>query len=460
MPSTYTVSLRAELQGTGENSGTWGTKLNTLVNEVLEPAITGVANVSMSDANYTLSTANGTTDEARNAVIQLTGTLTVSRNVVCPTARKLYVVYNNTTGGQSIVFKTSAGSGVTVANGTKRLVYCDGTNVVDMLTALPSGTTIGGGTAYVSGGTDVSLADGGTGASLADPNADRIFFWDDSAGATTWLAISTGLLISGTNLALAHLGIESLVDPNADRILFWDDSAGASAWLSMPAAGIAISGTAITLTNDLAALEGLAGTGFASRSGTDTWVQRTLAAGTGIAVTNGDGVSGNPSIALSHLGLQSLVDPNADRIFFWDDSAGASAWLAPDGFGIAIDTTTLYATETWMVAASDETTTITTGTNKVTFVFPYNVTVLSVGASLNTVSSSGTPTIDINESGTSILSTKITIDVSEKTSLTAAVAPVISDSSITAGNEIGVDVDTAGTGAKGLKVWMIVRRTS
>jgi hypothetical protein len=55
--------------------------------------------------------------------------------------------------------------------------------------------------AYSSGGTDVALADGGTGASLVDPNADRILFWDDSAGAVTWLQAGTGLTISGTTLS-------------------------------------------------------------------------------------------------------------------------------------------------------------------------------------------------------------------------------------------------------------------
>lgn len=53
---------------------------------------------------------------------------------------------------------------------------------------------------YSSGGTDVALADGGTGASLTDPNADRILFWDDSAGQTTWLSLGTNLSITGTTL--------------------------------------------------------------------------------------------------------------------------------------------------------------------------------------------------------------------------------------------------------------------
>lgn len=57
------------------------------------------------------------------------------------------------------------------------------------------------GTGYTAGGTDVALADGGTGASLSDPNADRILFWDDSAGGVTWLTAGTNLTITGTTIA-------------------------------------------------------------------------------------------------------------------------------------------------------------------------------------------------------------------------------------------------------------------
>lgn len=64
---------------------------------------------------------------------------------------------------------------------------------------------------YHPSGTDVALADGGTGASLTDPNADRIMFWDDSAGAVTWLTAGTGLSISGTTLTATGSGITSVV---------------------------------------------------------------------------------------------------------------------------------------------------------------------------------------------------------------------------------------------------------
>jgi hypothetical protein len=105
-------------------------------------------------------------------------------------------------------------------------------------------------------------------------------------------------------------------------------------------------------------------------------------------------------------------------------------------------------------AVSDETTDITTGTAKVTFRAPKAMTITAVRASLSTTSSSGTPTVDINEGGTTILSTKLTIDAGEKTSTTAAVAAVISDASIADDAEITIDIDVAGTGAKGLKVYI------
>ncbi len=110
------------------------------------------------------------------------------------------------------------------------------------------------------------------------------------------------------------------------------------------------------------------------------------------------------------------------------------------------------------VAASDESSPLTTGTAKLTFRMPHAMTLTAVRASLTTTSSSGTPTIDINEGGTTILSTKITVDVGEKTSTTAAVPPVISDSALADDAEITIDIDVAGTGAAGLKVTLIGTR--
>jgi hypothetical protein len=135
MASTYSASLRLELMATGDQSGTWGDTTNTNLGTLLEQAITGFLSVAQGDvANLTLTALDGASDQSRNAVIDLTGALTAARNVVVPTAEKVYLIKNSTTGGFSIVVKTAAGSGVTVPPGTARWVYCDGTNVVDGLT--------------------------------------------------------------------------------------------------------------------------------------------------------------------------------------------------------------------------------------------------------------------------------------------------------------------------------------
>ena len=125
------------------------------------------------------------------------------------------------------------------------------------------------------------------------------------------------------------------------------------------------------------------------------------------------------------------------------------------------DIANLTNVQSIVVAASDETTALATGTAKVTFRMPYAFTLTSVRASLTTAQSSGSIfTVDINEGGTSILSTKLTIDNTEKTSTTAATAAVISDTALADDAEITIDIDQIGDGtAKGLKVTLIGTRT-
>lgn len=114
-------------------------------------------------------------------------------------------------------------------------------------------------------------------------------------------------------------------------------------------------------------------------------------------------------------------------------------------------------TESIIIACSDETTALTTGTGKVTFRMPYGFTLSAVRASVTTAPTGAALTVDINEGGSSILSTKITIDASEKTSTTAATAAVISDTALADDAEITIDIDTVGStiAGAGLKVYLI-----
>ena len=109
-----------------------------------------------------------------------------------------------------------------------------------------------------------------------------------------------------------------------------------------------------------------------------------------------------------------------------------------------------------LIAVSDETTSLSTGTAKVTFRMPHKVTLSNVRASVSTAPTGANIIVDINEGGSTILSTKINIDATEKTSTTAA-APVISDATLADDSEMTIDIDQVGStlpGA-GLKVLLI-----
>jgi hypothetical protein len=114
----------------------------------------------------------------------------------------------------------------------------------------------------------------------------------------------------------------------------------------------------------------------------------------------------------------------------------------------------------YSVALSDESTALTAGTAKVTFRMPFAMTLAAVRASVNTAPTGSTLVVDINESGSTILSTKLSIDASEKTSVTAATAAVISDTGLADDAEITIDIDQVGStiAGAGLKVTLIGTR--
>lgn len=163
MPSTYSTNLKIELMDTGDQSGTWGVTTNTNFSSALEQAIVGYGNPNfISDANLTLTLADSNASQAaRCFVLNVTSSvsLSVTRELVVPTIQKPYIIRNNTTGGQSITVKTSAGSGVTVPNSNYVFVYTDGTNVVSALNHIPS-LTLGSPLAVTSGGTSATSASG------------------------------------------------------------------------------------------------------------------------------------------------------------------------------------------------------------------------------------------------------------------------------------------------------------
>jgi hypothetical protein len=117
--------------------------------------------------------------------------------------------------------------------------------------------------------------------------------------------------------------------------------------------------------------------------------------------------------------------------------------------------------EVFMLDVGDESSDLTVGTSKKTFRMPFSFTLSSIRASVNTAPAGSTVIIDVNEGGATILSTKLTIDAGEKTSVTAAVPLVISDSVLAEDAEITIDIDQVGssTAGKGLKIQLLGART-
>ena len=127
--ATYTTRLRLEKQVTGENSNTWGTRLNTNVFSLVDTAIAGYTSVSLAGSTVTLSVENGSADSARSAMLELHGTLTSNVGVVIPSVSKQYLVRNATGGSFTVTIKAAGGTGTAVTQGTTGIVYCDGASV-------------------------------------------------------------------------------------------------------------------------------------------------------------------------------------------------------------------------------------------------------------------------------------------------------------------------------------------
>jgi hypothetical protein len=149
--ATYSQSLKLTLLANGEGAGTWGQTTNTNLGTLLEQAITGVQTITMSNANVTLTSTDGTADQARNAVLVVTGTNAAVRDIIAPLVNKQYLVVNNTTGGFAINIRAASGFSVSIPNGSSVFVYCDGTNFYSAQQNYTTGNFTVGGNLAVTG---------------------------------------------------------------------------------------------------------------------------------------------------------------------------------------------------------------------------------------------------------------------------------------------------------------------
>jgi hypothetical protein len=189
MASNYSA-LKIELITTGEQSGTWGTTTNTNLGTAIEEAITGSADVTFSNSTVTLTlTDTNASQTARNLRLNLIGSVSTTQNLIVPNIEKQYIV--NNTLSHDITVKNSSGTGVAVPAGKSMIVFNTGANVVEVVTALATGTVI-------------PVANGGTGATSA--SAARSALSAAASGANSDITSLTGLT---TPLSVAQGGTAS-----------------------------------------------------------------------------------------------------------------------------------------------------------------------------------------------------------------------------------------------------------
>lgn len=189
-------------------------------------------------------------------------------------------------------------------------------------------------------------------------------------------------------------------------------------------------------------------------TGTVTAWEDHRAGSAGVLVGGGSGGMANPMTAVGDL-IRGGTSGAPTRLAAGTNGhiltlvGGVPVWAANAGAG--------SPTVAIPIAVSDETTALTVGTSKVTFRMPHGITLTAVRASLTTAPTGASLVVDINEGGVSILSTKLSIDATEKTSTTAATPAVISDTALADDAEITIDIDQVGTtvAGAGLKVYLI-----
>jgi microcystin-dependent protein len=295
MASTYSPSLRLELIGDGDQSGIWGQTTNNNLGGLIEQSVAGVIEITMTDANYTLSNFNGVVDEARNQVLIMSGAITATRNVIAPLVEKTYIVKNNTTGSQSIQIIGSSGLGVTIPNGIAAYVYCDGTNFYNAISGSVGNYTVNGnlsvtGTTALTGALSASTATFSGAISSVSPA------FTGTPTAPTATAGTNTTQIATTAFVLSN-------GAPTGGLIMWGTGTAPSGWLLC--AGAAVSRTTY------AALFAVIGTTFGSGDGSTTFnvpnYTNRMPYGTTVAATGGSADA--VVVSHTHTASSAVTDP-------------------------------------------------------------------------------------------------------------------------------------------------------
>ena len=181
MPSTFTTNTGIEKPGNGEQSGSWGTTVNTNM-DILDRTVNGVVSLTLTGTSSTITTANGATSNGQYRVLLLGGVLSATHTITVDPAdaQKIYYVKNST--GQTVTFTQGSGAVTAdVPNGGFGVIFADGSDECVNLTDSSSiSSLVLGGTAVTTTGAELNVIDGNTSATSTTVTAsDSIVFNDN-----------------------------------------------------------------------------------------------------------------------------------------------------------------------------------------------------------------------------------------------------------------------------------------
>ena len=343
--ATYVNNLRLKEITTGDEDGTWGTSTNTNLALIADGFSYGTKEMA-ADANETFTMPDATADSTRSFYLKITSavSLTATREVTLGpnTISKVWMIENATSGSQIITVRQGSGATVDVPNGSKVMVVTDGAGSgAAVLNANPTeigGTvTSVGGTGTVNGislsGTVTSsgnLTLGGalTGVNLTTQVTGTLPVANGGTGSTTASGALTNFGLTATAAEINTLdGITATTTE-----LNYTDGVTSNIQTQLNAKGVG----SVTSVGGTGTVDGLTLSGTVTSSGN-------LTLGGSVSIDNTNWSGTDLSLANGGTGA-SLTDPNADRIFFWDDSAGATTFLTV-GSGLQISGTTLSSTD-------------------------------------------------------------------------------------------------------------------